>query len=73
MNNLDKLGEALLTSRIEYAKNVINLINDYDIETVKRVVQGDIAQANDTLSSIKARQYEADAKADHITGNIPNV
>jgi hypothetical protein len=60
---MDSYTEAFLKARIDYSRNILDMVINYDRDVVEGVLQGDIARAEKML----AREYEEAANADHIT------
>lgn len=70
-----KIGETHLNAKIQMLEDLIKEINDEGYETFNQL-KGSIESNLDTLNKVKAKddkemtseQYEAEAKADHFSG-----
>ncbi len=67
-----KAGQRHLDAKIDTLQE---LLSDIDVEKFTEIyqVQGYINNTLDILKDLKGDQYQADANADHVTEQIPNV
>ena len=75
-DHINKLTMISLESKVTELNSLLNEINDRNYTTVSEVktaINESINIINAMINEKQSEQYEAEAKADHITGQIPNV
>ena len=75
-DHINKVTMMVLKSKVTELSSLMNEIDDRNYTTVSEVktaINKNINIINTMINEKQSEQYEADAKADHITGQIPNV
>lgn len=69
---IKRVGEIHLNAKIDALQGLLKEIKAEGYTEIYQV-EGHINSSLDVLDRVKGEQYEADAKADHVTEQIPNV